>query len=113
MFRFKIGDRALFAPEGRGIVFGVLTRYNKKSVAVISESGQRWTVAPQPLKLRRRGGRRRTARRKRSAYEKEMMLPNNTFERTVKHRGPFLARPEYGARQERQSASRPAAQLGR
>ena len=30
-------------------MFGVLTRYNKKSVAVISESGQRWTVAPQLL----------------------------------------------------------------
>ena len=46
MLRFRIGDRVSFEPEGRGIVVGVLTRYNKKSVTVISEAGQRWNVAP-------------------------------------------------------------------
>lgn len=50
MLHFKIGDRVSFEPEGCGIVFGVLTRYNRKSVTVISESGQRWNVAPQFLR---------------------------------------------------------------
>jgi hypothetical protein len=50
MLQFKIGDRVSFESEGRGVIFGVLTRYNRKSVTVISESGQRWNVAPQFLR---------------------------------------------------------------
>ena len=50
MLQFRIGDHVSFEPEGRGVVFGVLTRYNKKSVTVISESGQRWNVAPHALR---------------------------------------------------------------
>jgi hypothetical protein len=50
MLQFKIGDRVSFEPEGRGVVFGILTRYNKKSVTVISETGERWNVAPQFLR---------------------------------------------------------------
>jgi hypothetical protein len=49
MLDFKIGDRVSFQPEGRGIVVGILTRYNKKSVTVITEAGERWNVAPQFL----------------------------------------------------------------
>lgn len=30
-------------------MIGILTRYNKRSVTVISETGERWTVAPQFL----------------------------------------------------------------
>jgi hypothetical protein len=51
MLQFKIGDRVSFEPEGRGVIFGILARYNKKSVTVISEAGERWTVAPQFLRL--------------------------------------------------------------
>jgi hypothetical protein len=46
MLEFRIGDRVIFEPEGRAPVVGVLTRYNKKSVTVLSESGQRWNVSP-------------------------------------------------------------------
>jgi hypothetical protein len=46
MLDFKIGDRVAFQPEGRGTVIGVLTRYNRKTVTVISETGERWNVAP-------------------------------------------------------------------
>src|SRR5216684_831296 len=35
MLDFKIGDRVSFQPEGRGMLVGILTRYNKKSVTVI------------------------------------------------------------------------------
>lgn len=46
MLDFKIGDRVSFQPEGRAIVVGILTRYNKKTVTVITEAGERWNVAP-------------------------------------------------------------------
>jgi hypothetical protein len=46
MLRFSIGDRVSFEPDMRGPVFGVIVRYNKKSVSVLAEDGQRWTVAP-------------------------------------------------------------------
>lgn len=53
MLEFRIGDRVSFQPEGRRLIVGVLTRYNKKTVTVITESGEHWNVAPGLL---RRGG---------------------------------------------------------
>ena len=46
MLEFRIGDNVIFEPEGRPPVVGVLTRYNKKTVTVLSGSGQRWNVSP-------------------------------------------------------------------
>jgi hypothetical protein len=46
MLDFKIGDRVTFQPEGRTPLFGIITRYNKKTVTVITDSGQHWNVAP-------------------------------------------------------------------
>ena len=46
MLDFRIGDRVTFQPEGRPAVVGMLTRYNKKTVTVITDSGQHWNVAP-------------------------------------------------------------------
>jgi len=46
MLDFRIGDRVTFQPEGRQPVVGMLTRYNKKTVTVITDSGQHWNVAP-------------------------------------------------------------------
>ncbi len=46
MLDFKIGDRVSFQPEGRGMLVGILTRYNRKTVTVITEAGERWNVAP-------------------------------------------------------------------
>jgi hypothetical protein len=46
MLDFKIGDRVTFQPEGRPPLVGMLTRYNKKTVTVITENGQHWNVAP-------------------------------------------------------------------
>jgi hypothetical protein len=42
MLDFKIGDRITFQPEGRQPLVGILTRYNKKMVTVITENGQHW-----------------------------------------------------------------------
>ena len=35
MLDFRIGDRVTFQPEGRPALFGIITRYNKKTVTVI------------------------------------------------------------------------------
>ena len=46
MLQFKIGDRVAFQPGGRPPVVGMLTRYNKKTVTVITDDGMHWTVSP-------------------------------------------------------------------
>jgi hypothetical protein len=46
MLEFKIGDRVAFQPAGRSEVAGMLTRYNRKTVTVITDDGQRWNVSP-------------------------------------------------------------------
>lgn len=50
MLEFRIGDRVSFQPEGHPIVVGMLTRYNRKTVTVITDSGQRWNIAPRLLR---------------------------------------------------------------
>ena len=52
MLDFRIGDRVKFQPEGRPALFGIITRYNKKTVTVITDSGQHWNVAPGLLRKR-------------------------------------------------------------
>ena len=46
MLAFKVGDRVAFRADGRGTVEGMLTRYNRKSVTVITDDGHQWNVAP-------------------------------------------------------------------
>ena len=46
MLDFKIGDRVTFQPPGQGPLEGMLTRYNKKTVTVITDTGQKWNVSP-------------------------------------------------------------------
>ena len=50
MLQFKIGDRVSFQADGHPTVVGMLTRYNRRTVTVISDSGQRWNVAPTLLR---------------------------------------------------------------
>jgi hypothetical protein len=50
MLEFKIGDRVTFQPQDRRPLFGIVTRYNKKTVTVITDSGQHWNVAPALLR---------------------------------------------------------------
>jgi hypothetical protein len=49
MLEFKVGERVQFQPDGHPPVTGVLTRYNRKTVTVIAETGQHWNVSPQFL----------------------------------------------------------------
>ena len=46
MLEFSIGDRVAFQPQGRSQIVGMLTRYNRKTVTVITESGEQWNVSP-------------------------------------------------------------------
>ena len=46
MIDFNIGERVSFAPAGSEKQFGVLVKYNKKTVTVVTEQGQRWNVSP-------------------------------------------------------------------
>jgi len=50
MLEFSVGDRVSFQPEGREPLLGVLTRYNKRTVTVITEQGPRWNVSPGALR---------------------------------------------------------------
>jgi hypothetical protein len=56
MLEFRIGDRVMFQPEGRPPVTGMLTRYNRKTVTVITDDGQHWNVAPIFLRTAVSGG---------------------------------------------------------
>ena len=44
MMDFVIGDRVSFQSEGWLVLFGVLTRYKKKMVMVITDGGEHWNV---------------------------------------------------------------------
>lgn len=46
MLQFSIGDRVTFTAEGARSVSGILSRYNRKTVTVIADDGQRWNVSP-------------------------------------------------------------------
>jgi len=46
MLEFRIGEKVSFSPEGRGTLVGIITRYNKKSVTVLTSGGESWRVAP-------------------------------------------------------------------
>ena len=45
MLEFTIGERVWFRTDSRDVE-GILVRYNKNSVTVVTESGERWTVSP-------------------------------------------------------------------
>ncbi|MBM3802837.1 MAG: hypothetical protein FJW26_11085 [Acidimicrobiia bacterium] len=50
MLEFRVGDRVSFQPEGRPELFGILVRYNKKTVTVVTDGREQWNVAPALLR---------------------------------------------------------------
>lgn len=50
MLEFNIGERVSFKPDGRPEIFGILTKYNKKTVTVITEDGEHWNISPMFIK---------------------------------------------------------------
>ena len=49
MLEYRIGERVTFHPDGRPPVTGLITRYNRKTVSIVTDDGHRWNVAPQLL----------------------------------------------------------------
>lgn len=49
MMQFNPGEQVSFEPPGRDRQIGTLVKYNKKTVTVITESGQKWNVSPHLL----------------------------------------------------------------
>ncbi|NTW78512.1 MAG: hypothetical protein HGB33_12230 [Syntrophaceae bacterium] len=50
MLEFSIGERVCFQPDNRPAIYGIITKYNQKTVTVITETGERWNVSPSLLK---------------------------------------------------------------
>ena len=50
MLDFSVGDKVSFQPDGYDTLFGVIAKYNKKTVTVVTEQGQRWNVSPNLLR---------------------------------------------------------------
>ncbi len=50
MMQFSPGEKVAFDPPGRATQFGTLVKFNKKTVSVITESGQKWNVSPHLLR---------------------------------------------------------------
>lgn len=46
MLEFSVGEKVSFQSDGRPVLTGMVTRYNKKTVTVITESGEHWNVSP-------------------------------------------------------------------
>lgn len=46
MLDFSIGEKVSFQPDGHPQLTGIISKYNRKTVTVITEGGQRWNVAP-------------------------------------------------------------------
>jgi hypothetical protein len=49
MLDFRVGERVKFHPDGGPELLGTLTRYNKKTVTVVTDAGQHWNVSPSLL----------------------------------------------------------------
>lgn len=49
MMEFNVGEKVSFTPSGREEVIGILVKYNKKTVTVLTEDGQKWNVSPHLL----------------------------------------------------------------
>jgi len=50
MLDFRIGEKVRFRPDGHSELTGTITKYNKRTVTVITDGGQHWNVSPGFLK---------------------------------------------------------------
>ena len=46
MMEFNVGESVSFTPPGREKQFGVLVKFNKKTVTILTDQGERWNVSP-------------------------------------------------------------------
>ena len=58
MLEFRIGDRVAFQGDGRGRVEGMLTRYNRRTVTILTDDGHQWNVSPSLLSMATAAGKK-------------------------------------------------------
>jgi hypothetical protein len=46
MLSFNVGDRVRFHPPGHDLKSGVIIKYNRKTVTVVTDDHHQWNVAP-------------------------------------------------------------------
>ena len=46
MLDFSIGETVSFQPDGHPVLTGIISKYNRKTVTVITTDGQQWNVSP-------------------------------------------------------------------
>jgi len=46
MMQFNPGEQVSFEPPGKSRQIGTLVKFNKKTVTIITENGQKWNVSP-------------------------------------------------------------------
>ena len=49
MLGFSLGQRVWFQPESQVRRHGVVMRYNKKTITVVTDAGEHWKVSPTAL----------------------------------------------------------------
>ncbi|MDJ0622310.1 MAG: hypothetical protein QNJ17_05065 [Desulfocapsaceae bacterium] len=50
MSNFNPGDEVSFSHPTQGVLSGTLLKYNKKTVTMVTSSGQKWNVSPHLLR---------------------------------------------------------------
>jgi len=51
MLHFNVGDRVAFQPDGYPLLSGIILRYNKKTVTVVTDTHGQWRVSPHLIRL--------------------------------------------------------------
>ena len=76
MMDFNIGERISFIPPGREKQYGVLIKYNRKTVTVVTDQGEQWNVPP--FLLSKVKSEKNTRGKKGKIVRLEKVLKNNT-----------------------------------
>jgi len=50
MLEFSIGEQVSFQPDGRPLITGIISKYNRKTVTVVTSDGHQWNVPPMYLR---------------------------------------------------------------
>jgi hypothetical protein len=46
MLDFGVGETVTFQPDGHPVLTGIIAKYNRKTVTVVTREGQQWRVSP-------------------------------------------------------------------
>jgi hypothetical protein len=50
MMKFSAGQRVRFEPPGGSVIEGFVSRYNRKTVILVTNGGEHWSAAPALLR---------------------------------------------------------------